>query len=182
MRLSDVLAGLARRLNSHRPLAARRAARMTTAAAGVFLLLSSLTPVSPSLAADTAVSAEFPRTVRVGFYRFPGYHDETDNRRGGYGFDFLQLLSRYANLNYDFVGYDRNWDAMQALLLSGEIDLLTSAAKTPEREALFAFSNPIGNAFTRITVRYDDNRFHLKENDYRPLSGLKIGVITPAIK
>ncbi len=150
---------------------------MTTAATGVFLLLSSLAPVSPSQAADTAVSLELPRTVRVGFYRFPGYHDETDNRRGGYGFDFLQLLSRYANLNYDFVGYDRNWDAMQALLLSGEIDLLTSAAKTPEREALFAFSNPIGNAFTRITVRYDDNRFHLKENDYRPLTGLKIGVI-----
>lgn len=66
---------------------------------------------------------------------------------------------------------------MQALLLSGQIDLLTCAAKTPERVALFAFSNPIGNAFTRITVRYDDNHFHLAENDYRPLSEMRIGVI-----
>ena len=109
MRTSDVLAGLTRRLSLYRTLTARRAARMTTAAAGVLLLISSLAPTAPAFAADTsAVSEDIPRTVRVGFFRFPGYHDETDTVRGGYGFDFLQLLARYTNLNYDYVGYDRN--------------------------------------------------------------------------
>ena len=72
MRTSDVLAGLARRLSSYRTFTARRAARMTTAAAGVLLLISSLAPTAPAFAADTsAVSEDLPRTVRVGFFRFP---------------------------------------------------------------------------------------------------------------
>ena len=180
MRTSDVLSSFIRRPSL--PTLSSRL-RITAVAAGVLIFIAeAATPVT-AVRAETAAS-EVPaavtpvsRTVRVGFYRFPGYHNETAEERSGYGFDFLQLLSRYVNLNYEYVGYNRNWDDMQALLLSGQIDLLTSAAKTPEREALFAFSNPIGTGFTRLTVRADDNRIHIKENDYRPLSGLRIGVI-----
>ena len=32
----------------------------------------------------------------------------------GYGFDFLQLLRKYANLNYQYVGYEDSWQEMQA--------------------------------------------------------------------
>ena len=47
------------------------------------------------------------KTVKAGFFAFPGYHqwDESTGRTG-YGADFLQFVRRYADLDFDYVGYD----------------------------------------------------------------------------
>ena len=116
------------------------------------------------------------KTVKVGFFSFPGYHqwDESAGRTG-YGADFLQLVRRYADLDFDYVGYDESWQQMLLMLQSGEIDLLTSAQKTTEREAAFAFSEPIGTSNAIISVRADDARYQI--GDYQALNGATIGLL-----
>ena len=63
--------------------------------------------------------------VRVGFFAMDGYHmmDE-DGNRSGYGYDFLRLMARYWDADYEYIGYDKSWEDMQQMLLDGEIDVL----------------------------------------------------------
>ena len=68
-------------------------------AVGAFCLTVFWTAVCPM----TVFAAE-PQTIRVGYFAFPGYHEVIQSESGpqgsGYGFDFLQMLRRYTNLNY----------------------------------------------------------------------------------
>ena len=48
-------------------------------------------------------------------------------------------------------------DAMQQMLEDGEIDMVTSARKTPDREEKFDFSRPIGTNHGMLTVRSDNS-------------------------
>ncbi|MDO4517435.1 MAG: transporter substrate-binding domain-containing protein [Bacillota bacterium] len=143
-------------------------------AVGVFCLAVLLTAICPL----PAFAVE-PRTVRVGYFAFPGYHDVHQGENGpqgsGYGFDFLQMLRRYTNLNYQYVGYENSWLDMQQMLRDGQIDMVTSARKTSQREKEFAFSAPIGTSNAELSVRSDDSRFQL--NDYGSFDGMTIGVL-----
>ena len=91
-----------------------------------------------------AQGTETVQTVRVVFFAFDGYHmiDE-DGQKSGYGYEFLNLLSRYCNLRFKYIGYDKSWEETLKMLETGEIDLVTSAKKTSERAKKFAFSKPI---------------------------------------
>lgn len=115
------------------------------------------------------------KTIKVGFFAYPGYHEIVDNTRAGYGVDFLTLMQRYANLNYEYVGYDKTWEEMQQMLLDGKIDLLTSARETPKRQEKFAFSEPIGRSVVQINVRVDDSRYQADE--YKSFNGMIVGVL-----
>ena len=46
---------------------------------------------------------------------------------------------------------------MQQMLEDGEIDMVTSARKTPDREEKFDFSRPIGTNYGMLTVRSDNS-------------------------
>ena len=65
------------------------------------LLLTALLSLSAS-AAETVSQHE---RVRVGFFAMDGYHmmDE-DGNRSGYGYDFLRLMARYWDVDYEYVG------------------------------------------------------------------------------
>ena len=91
------------------------------------------------------VSADSNRTVKDGIFFFEGYHmkDENDNLTG-YGIEFLNLVSEYSHLNFEYTGYDESWNEMLNMLKNGEIDIVTSARRTSDREDDFAFSSPIG--------------------------------------
>lgn len=130
-----------------------------------------LFPVSDSAAAENN------RTLRVGFFAFDGYHIESaDGARSGYGYDFLQLLGRYGDWTYEYVGYDKSWSEMLEMLADGEIDILTSAQKTPEREAEFAFSNEsIGTSAAILTVKSGNTKY--TAGDYATYEGMRIGML-----
>ena len=117
------------------------------------------------------------RTLRVGFFAFDGYHiQDEDGKRRGYGYDFLQLLARYGDWTYEYVGYDKSWAEMQNMLADGEIDILTSAQKTPEREERFALSDQaIGTSSAILTVRSGDTRY--TPGDYATYNGMRIGLL-----
>lgn len=107
-----------------------------------------------------------PQNVKVGFFAYPGYHEiSPDGEKSGYGYEMYRRLSRYANLNFEFVGYKKSWDDMLKMLECGEIDLVSPASKTEELEAHFAFSLPVGLNPDYIIVRKSDTAL-LKELDY----------------
>ena len=115
--------------------------------------------------------------VRVGFFAIDGYHHQNeDGSKTGYGYDFLQMIAPYANFEYEYVGYDRNWSEMQQMLLDGEIDMVTSSQKNPERENLFEFSKKsIGSNYSMLTVRSDNTKYTTE--DYSTLDGMRIGLL-----
>ena len=117
------------------------------------------------------------RAVKVGFFEFDGYHMQDESgRKSGYGYDFLQEMARYSDFTYTYVGYDKSWSDMQDMLADGEIDLLTSAQKTPEREAKFAFSKEsIGTSSCILTVKSGDTRF--TAGDYSTYRNMRIGML-----
>ncbi len=136
------------------------------------LLLTALLSLSAS-AAETVSQHE---RVRVGFFAMDGYHmmDE-DGNRSGYGYDFLRLMARYWDVNYEYVGYDKSWDEMQQMLIDGEIDMVTSARRTPEREELFDFSRPIGTNNGILTVRSDNST--IVEGKYSTYDGMRVALL-----
>lgn len=129
--------------------------------------------IVPTAALDVK---EDVKTVRVGFFHFDGYHNISEQGvRNGYGYQFLRLLSRYSNLNFEYVGYDKSWDDMQEMLENGEIDMLTSMHYTNERAEKFDFSTSIGYSTTIMTVR--SNNTTIKAQNYADFDGMKVGLL-----
>ena len=149
--------------------------KIISAALTLAAAVSLFTSLDPSAYADSGHDAV--QTVRVGFYALDGYHDMTpDGRLSGYGYDFLQMVSRYTDLNFEYVGYDRSFSDMQDMLSDGEIDLLSPAAKTDGREAKFLYSNePIGSSTVKLNVRLGDDRF--TGSNFADYSGMTIGLL-----
>lgn len=78
------------------------------------------------------------RTIRVGFFPFRGFQETLeDGRHAGYGYQYLQRIARITGWRYEYV--DASWAECLAMLERGEIDLLGSVERTPDRERRFAF-------------------------------------------
>ncbi len=148
--------------------------RKATHIIAAVLLFACILLLFPSHAHTAAGNS---RTLRVGFFAFDGYHIQDENgKRSGYGYDFLQMLARYGDWTYEYVGYDKSWAEMQAMLADGEIDILTSAQKTQEREEKFAFSDvSIGTSSAILTVRSGDERY--AAGDYATYNGMRVGLL-----
>lgn len=125
---------------------------------------------------NAAYDAGQREKIRVGFFAMDGYHvmDEKGNR-SGYGYDFLQLVSRYLDVDYVYVGYEDSWEEMQKMLENGEIDLLTSARKTEERERKFDFSRPIGTSSAILTIRSDNSEIIM--HDFKTYNGMRVALL-----
>ncbi|MDE5879904.1 MAG: transporter substrate-binding domain-containing protein, partial [Desulfovibrio sp.] len=91
------------------------------------------------------------------------------------GMDLLRLLSEYSNLNFTFSGYDKSWQDMQEMLKDGDIDIVSTARRTPERERIFAFSLPVGRNHTVLMRKLQNTR--LRAGDYETYDGMKIGAV-----
>ncbi len=115
--------------------------------------------------------------LRVGFFSFPGYHTITeDGHRSGYGYEFLQRLAIHAGWSYEYVGYDASYAEALNMLKSGEVDIVTSVSKTPERQEEFLFSNQsIGVNSTIFTVKSGNRDF--VEGDYATYDGAVVGML-----
>ncbi len=61
--------------------------------------------------------------VRVGFFAMDGYHmmDE-DGNRSGYGYDFLRLMARYWDADYEYIGYEQKLGGGYAADAAGRRD------------------------------------------------------------
>lgn len=114
--------------------------------------------------------------IKVGFFAMDGYHMMDDEgNRSGYGRDVLQLMARYWDVEFEYVGYDQSWDDMQQMLEDGEIDMLSPARKTSEREMKYDFSRGIGSSKGILTVRSDNNR--IVEQDYSTYNNMRVAFL-----
>ncbi len=116
-------------------------------------------------------------TVRAGVFGFDGYHDmDNDGRLSGYGIEFLNLVSKYSHINFEYTGYEKSWDDMLTMLENDEIDVVTSASWTEAREEKFDFSLPIGRKNTVLSIRADEQRY--TRGNYNGYDGMTVGQIT----
>ena len=120
---------------------------------------------------------EEPEIIRVGFFAFSGYHTiEEDGTRSGYGYEFLQRLAIHAGWSYEYVGYDGSYADALDMLRNGEVDIVTSVSKTPERENEFLFSDQdIGVNSTIFTVKSGNEE--IVEGDYTTYDGITVGML-----
>ncbi len=115
--------------------------------------------------------------LRVGFFAFSGYHMiAEDGHRSGYGYEFLQRLAIHAGWSYEYIGYDGSYADALDMLRNGEVDIVTSVSKTPEREAEFLFSDQdIGVNSTIFTVKSGNQT--IVEGDYTTYDGITVGML-----
>ena len=142
----------------------------------VLLVFVCVCMIFSPLTAYAAEDSSQHETVKVGFFAMDGYHmmDEEGNR-SGYGYDFLRLMARYWDVDYEYVGYDQSWDDMQQMLEDGEIDMVTSARKTSDREEKFDFSRPIGTNYGMLTVRSDNST--IVDDNYSTYNGMRVALL-----
>lgn len=149
--------------------------RIAILLAGVVALAAFVPGLLPT-SAYAAYDPDQRQTVRVGFFSFDGYHMMGDDgSKSGYGYDFLQMMARYIDVDYQYIGYDKSWADMQEMLEDGKIDLVTSARKTPEREEKFDFSRPIGTNSAVLAVRSDNSS--IVKNDYATYNGMRVALL-----
>lgn len=151
----------------------KRAAKSAVSIALAVVLLLSTSNIA--FAAEPA--SDETEMLRVGFFAFPGYHtiDET-GRRSGYGYEFLQRLAIHGGWSYEYVGYDGSYTDALDMLRSGEVDIVTSVSKTPEREEEFLFSDqPIGSKSVILTVKSGNQS--ISAGDYVTYEGIIVGML-----
>ncbi|MDE6691376.1 MAG: transporter substrate-binding domain-containing protein, partial [Clostridia bacterium] len=113
-------------------------------------------------------------TVKASAFNFEGYHDKDESGRlSGYGIEFLNLVSKYSNLNFEYTGYEDDWNwatdadndgqpdenTILYMLNNGKFDVVTSVSRDPDREKQCDFSLPIGRKKTVLSIRSDETRF-----------------------
>lgn len=128
-----------------------------------------------TLMASPVLAVRDDKTVKVGFCAFDGYHvQDEEGARSGYGYELLQLMARYEDMSFEYVGYDKSWADMQEMLKNGEIDLLTSAIKTEASLADFDFSQrSTGNVSFMLTVKAGNT--NIVSGKYDTYQGIVIG-------
>lgn len=123
-----------------------------------------------------AAEKEPRNVIRVGFFAFDGYHMMDENgERSGYGYDFLRLASRYLDVDFEYIGYDKSWDEIQDMLENGEIDILTSAQATSARQDDFDFSKAIGTSSAMLTVKNTNQT--IQASDYSTYEGMRVALL-----
>ena len=115
------------------------------------------------------------QTIRVG-YDSSGiylYRDAAGTYRG-YTVEYLYEIAKYTDWNYEFVPFAK-WSGAIDALERGDIDLLPTVLKSPERQAKMLFSmRRMGDTYVALIVRKDDDVYFY--GDLRPLQGAVIGV------
>ena len=141
----------------------------------LFLVLNDVIVVNAS-ETDKSEKSDY-KSVKAGVFYFDGYHaKDEEGKLFGYGIELLQMISKYSHVNMEYVGYDKSWNDMLSMLEDGEIDLVTSARKSVEREEKFAFSLPVGRNSTVLSVLADNTKYH--SGEYKTYDGMCIGLLT----
>lgn len=133
----------------------------------LFILLTTIAPAAGEQTHER-------RTVRVGVLAQDGLcQKDANGNLSGYTIDLWQLAKRYMDVKVEYVGYGKNWNELLQMLQNGELDILTNAQKSPEREQIFAFTKPTGVTSGLLNVRADNTKFIA--GDYATYNGMRIG-------
>ena len=133
----------------------------------LFILLTTIAPAAGEQTHER-------RTVRVGVLAQDGLClKDANGNLSGYTIDLWHMANRYMDVKVEYIGYGKNWSELMQMLQNGELDILTNAQKSPEREQSFAFTKPTGITSGLLNVRADNTKF--VAGDYATYNGMRIG-------
>ena len=143
----------------------------------VRVILSMLLVILAVLFAATGVSADRgeKKILRVGDIGYEGFIDkQADGTYEGYGVSYLNRIARYTGWKYEYVS--GTWEEILDMLERGEIDLICTAQKTPERMERFDFSDvSIGSEKTVLyTSAENEDVFY---QDYGQMNGKTVAML-----
>ena len=132
------------------------------------LLLNALIPY------DAYAAEQEAKTVRAGYVIYKGFQEGRGNEpKSGYGYEFLQQLSYYANWKYEYV-YGTFGELLEKLK-KGEIDVMGNVSYTPERAQSISYPmEEQGREYYYLYVR--EGRTDIKFAEPATLNGKTIGV------
>ncbi|MEG1823495.1 MAG: EAL domain-containing protein [Cloacibacillus sp.] len=121
------------------------------------------------------VSANASRVVRVGYYVVDGLQGvDGRGRYTGYTYEYLQAIAQYTGWKYEFIRAP--FAELEKMLVRGEIDILPTLTRTPERELKYDFTTQqAGVGGTRLIVPGGNTT--LAYEDFGAFDGLAIGDI-----
>lgn len=127
------------------------------------------------LVCSHAAAAGAERTVRVGFFAFEGFQETLeDGHRDGYGYQYLQRIAQITGWKYEYV--NASWSECLGMLERGEIDLLGSVQRTPDRELRFAFPRlESGISYVILYTKADNTT--LPYEDFAAFEGIRVGLL-----
>lgn len=127
------------------------------------------------LVCGSVTAAEAERIVRVGFFAFAGFQETLeDGHRDGYGYQYLQRISQITGWKYEYVNVP--WGDCLDMLERGEIDILGSVQRTPDRERRFAFPTlESGVSYVILYTKSDNNT--LPYEDFDAFEGIRVGLL-----
>ena len=133
----------------------------------LFILLTTIAPAAGEQTHER-------RTVRVGVLAQDGLClKDANGNLSGYTIDLWHMANRYMDVKVEYIGYGKNWSELMQMLQNGELDILTNAQKSPEREQSFAFTKPTGVTSGLLNVHADNTKF--VAGDYATYNGMRIG-------
>lgn len=132
----------------------------------VFLLFLSVIPAS---------AAEGDKTIRVGFYEKENYHTINESgEHSGYDYEYLTELAKYTGWKYEFV--EGTWEECLTRLENGEIDLLGSVEKTPDRLPDMLFADIPSMEMSSCLLQRAENATYNYE-DFEAFDGMNVGIV-----
>lgn len=111
--------------------------------------------------------------VKVGYFDYGGFLEKDGNGGySGYGYEYLQEIANYTGWRYQFVYGD--WETCVRRLEEGEIDLLCTMQRSPEREQRFDFARyESGTEYAALFV--SKNNGEVFYEDFASFDGLAVG-------
>ncbi len=115
------------------------------------------------------------RTVKVGWFRMDGMMQKNEyGKRSGYVYDYLQELSKYAGLDYEYV--DGSWDECYQRLKEGKIDLMPLVDARKDREEEVAYSEIEMGVIQAVLLTLNENE-EIQPGNYITYNGKKVAVV-----
>lgn len=120
------------------------------------------------------------KTIKIGYIDYDNFIVKSSNDTyEGYGVEYLNEIAKYTKWNYEYV-YD-TWDNILEGLLSGEIDFVCQAQKTPERELIYSFSKySVGQESSILYVNSDNYNYYY--DDITNFDGMKVAYLNKSFQ
>lgn len=150
---------------------------------GLIILVFCLTVLFLLYPTDVhATDSDNEDKIKVGFFEYAGFNEVDENGNfTGYGYEYLMELSKYNDWKYEFVTIDDKgnpltYDMAMDMLKKGDLDIVGSVRKNPDREKIYYFPTyKVGRNKGILSVRSDDSRYSI--GDKSQYKGMCIGLL-----
>ena len=147
-----------------------RFARIAAAVLITVILAASLGAVPAAAAAKSGKV-----TIRVAFYQLDGFFEyDSEGNECGYGVDYLNELSHYEDINWEYVPVD-SWEDIGPMMKNGEVDVRMPVSEPfkPSQTYSYTTEDVLSSYHAIMTLK---DRTDLYYKDYNTISDIKIAV------